>query len=192
MARGTSWPDIRRHSRLAPHNDPDVLPSIPDESLIVSAVQSNDAVAQFFITMTIVTARAITDQTLGAWVIKCNPHKTDLAPMVDDGRAQEHWCVANNYRTRLMAPGQPVLFWVSGHPRRGIWGSGTLTGTPVPGPQWKVATDIVLFGAPILASSIQSISALSTLEVFRSPQQSNPSWIDASAWAVIRLMLPLE
>ncbi|WP_237668985.1 hypothetical protein [Rhodococcus sp. BS-15] len=83
-----------------------------------------------------------------------------------------------------------MLFWVSTHPRRGIWGAGTLTGTPVSGPQWKVATDIVLFDEPILASSIQSIAALSTLEVFRSPQQSNPSWIDASAWAVIRRMLP--
>ncbi|MDI9927346.1 hypothetical protein [Rhodococcus sp. IEGM 1341] len=136
------------------------------------------------------TARAITDQTFGAWVIKCNPHKTDLAPMVASGKALAHWCVADNYRTRLMAPGQPVLFWVGSHPRRGIWGAGTLTGTPVPGPQWKISTNIALFDEPILASDIQSVAELSMLEVFRSPQQSNPSWIDASAWAVIRQMLP--
>ncbi len=142
--------------------------------------------------MASVTARAITDQTLGAWVIKCNPHKTDLAPMVEVRRAHENWCVADNYRTRLMAPGQPVLFWVSSHPRRGIWGAGRLTGTPVPGPQWKVSTDITLFDQPILASDLQAVAELSTLEVFRSPQQSNPSWVDASAWAVIRQMLPLE
>ncbi|MDV7991900.1 MULTISPECIES: hypothetical protein [unclassified Rhodococcus (in: high G+C Gram-positive bacteria)] len=138
------------------------------------------------------TARAITDETFGAWVIKCNPHKTDLAPMVDAGRAHDHWCVADNYRTRLMAPGQPVLFWVSTHARRGIWGAGTLTGTSVPGPQWKISTDITLFDEPILASDIQCIAELSMLEVFRSPQQSNPSWIDVSAWAVIRQMLPPE
>ncbi len=141
--------------------------------------------------MASVTARAITNQTLGAWVIKCNPHKTDLAPMVEAGRAHEHWCVADNYRTRLMAPGQPVLFWVSSHPRRGIWGAGRLTGTPVPGPQWKVSTNITLFDEPILASDIQSVEELSMLEVFRSPQQSNPSWIDATAWAAIRPMLPV-
>lgn len=171
--------------------DPNELPFTPGGLVIVPA-QSNDAVAEFVITMASVTARAITDQTLGAWVIKCNPHKTDLAPMVEAGRTQEHWCVADNYRSRLMAPGQPVLFWVSAHARRGVWGAGKLTGTPVPGPQWKISTDIALFDEPILASSIQSIAALSTLEVFRSPQQSNPSWLDASAWASIRPMLPLE
>ena len=141
-------------------------------------------------TLAAVTARAITDQTLGAWVIKCNPHKTDLASMVEAGRTHERWCVANNYRTRLMAPGQPVLFWVSSHLRRGIWGAGTLTGTAVPGPQWKVSTNIPLFDEPILASDIQSIEELSMLEVFRSPQQSNPSWVDSSAWAIVRTLLP--
>jgi hypothetical protein len=94
-------------------------------------------------------------------VIKCNPHKTDLAPMVQAGRAHEHWCVADNYRTRLMAPGHPVLFWVSSHPRRGIWGAGRLTGTPVPGPQWKISTNIALFDEPILASDIRSVASLS-------------------------------
>ncbi|MDZ7918085.1 MAG: hypothetical protein U5N21_04005 [Rhodococcus sp. (in: high G+C Gram-positive bacteria)] len=135
--------------------------------------------------------QAVTSASLGAWVIKCNPHKTDLAPMVAAGRAREHWCVADNYRTRLMAPGQPVLFWVSSHPRRGIWGAGQLTGTPVPGPQWKISTSITLFDEPILASDIQAIAALSNLEVFRSPQQSNPSWVDASAWEVVRTLLPV-
>ena len=112
--------------------------------------------------------------------------------MVQAGRAHEHWCVADNYRTRLMAPGHPVLFWVSSHPRRGIWGAGRLTGTPVPGPQWKISTNIALFDEPILASDIRSVASLSNLEVFRSPQQSNPSWLDASAWESIRPMLPLE
>ncbi|WP_231578181.1 hypothetical protein [Rhodococcus sp. PML026] len=138
------------------------------------------------------TARAITDQTLGAWVIKCNPHKTALAPMIEAGRPHENWCVADNYRTRLMKPGQPVLFWVSSHPRRGIWGAGRLTGTPVPGPQWKISTDITLFDEPILAADIQRIEELSMLEVFRSPQQANPSWVDASAWAMIQQIMPLE
>lgn len=136
------------------------------------------------------TARPITDETFGAWVIKCNPRKTDVAPMLAAGRASEQWCVADNYRIRLMQPGQPVLFWVSSHPRRGIWGAGRLTGTPVPGPQWKVSTDITLFDEPILASTLGDIAQLSTLEVFRSPQQSNPSWVDRSSWAILRPLLP--
>ena len=89
-----------------------------------------------------------------------------------------------------MAVGQPVLFWVSAHARRGIWGAGQLTGTPVPGPQWKVSTNITLFDEPLLASDIRCIEELSMLEVFRSPQQSNPSWVDASAWEIARTLLP--
>ncbi|MDF2825491.1 MAG: hypothetical protein K0R68_2899, partial [Mycobacterium sp.] len=54
------------------------------------------------------TARSVTTETLGAWVIKCNPAKTDLAPMVAAGRAKPQWCVATNYRSALMSAGQRV------------------------------------------------------------------------------------
>ncbi|MDJ0395050.1 hypothetical protein QMK17_17130 [Rhodococcus sp. G-MC3] len=136
------------------------------------------------------TDRPITLDTLGAWVIKCNPHTTDLAPMVTAGRANEWWCVAENYRSRLMAPEQPVLFWVSSHRLRGLWGAGRLTGVAVPGPRWKVPTDITLFDEPILAARLSAIAELHALEVFRSPQQSNPSWIDRDAWSTVRALMP--
>ncbi|WP_244164928.1 hypothetical protein [Rhodococcoides fascians] len=131
--------------------------------------------------------RPITLDTLGAWVIKCNPASTDLAPMVASGKAHEWWCIADNYRTRLMAEGHPVLFWVSGPRRRGVWGAGRLTGAAVPGEQWKVPTDISLFDEPILA---ERLTAFPELEVFRSPQQANPSWVDLTAWSRISAILP--
>jgi hypothetical protein len=131
--------------------------------------------------------RPITLDTLGVWVIKCNPASTNLAPMIASGRAHEWWCVAANYRTRLMAAGQPVLFWVSGPRRRGVWGAGHLTGAAVPGERWKVPTDIALFDEPVLA---EQLSVLPELEVFRSPQQANPSWVDLDAWSVIKAILP--
>nr|WP_256980166.1 hypothetical protein [Rhodococcus sp. 15-1154-1] len=131
--------------------------------------------------------RPIALDTLGAWVIKCNPASTNLAPMIASGRAHEWWCVAANYRTRLMAAGQPVLFWVSGPRRRGVWGAGHLTGAAVPGERWKVPTDIVLFDEPLLA---EQLSVLPELEVFRSPQQANPSWVDLDAWSVIKQSFP--
>lgn len=109
--------------------------------------------------------------------------------MVAAGRADEWWCVADNYRSRLMAPAQPVLFWVSSHRQRGLWGAGRLTGTAVPGPRWKVPTAITLFDEPILASRFSAIAELQALEVFRSPQQSNPSWIDRRAWSVVRELM---
>lgn len=106
--------------------------------------------------------------------------------MVASGKAHEWWCVADNYRTRLMAEGHPVLFWVSGPRRRGVWGAGHLTGVAVPGERWKVPTDISLFDEPILA---EKLFHFPELEVFRSPQQANPSWIDRDAWSRISELL---
>lgn len=138
-----------------------------------------------------VTAQAITPDVLGAWVIKCNPRTTDVASMLDAGRADERWCVAGNYRTQLMTVGQRVVFWVSGDPRRrGIWGVGHLTGAAEPGPRWKVPTDIVLFSQPVLATALMNVPALSDLEVFRAPQQANPSWISVDQWAALSPLLP--
>jgi hypothetical protein len=136
------------------------------------------------------TSRAITSESFGAWVIKCNPRVTDIEPMVEARRATERWCVADNYRSRLMAAGQPVLFWVSAHPQRGIWGAGTLTGPAEPGPKWTVPTDIALFDEPVTAAALSALPELAGIEVFRSPQQSNPSWVDMEAWAVVRGLLP--
>ena len=34
-------------------------------------------------------------ETLGAWVIKCNPRRTPVDPAA--GRARRRWCVAGNY-----------------------------------------------------------------------------------------------
>lgn len=74
--------------------------------------------------------RSVSLDTLGAWVIKCNPAKTPLDPMRVAGVTKPQWCVADNYRSRLIEPGHRVLFWVAAHPRRGFWGAGRITGTP--------------------------------------------------------------
>ncbi|MET0899397.1 MAG: hypothetical protein ABWY45_15930 [Mycobacterium sp.] len=135
--------------------------------------------------------RTVTAESLGAWVIKCNPAKTDVGPMLSAGRAKSAWCVADNYRSRLMVPGQRVLFWVSAHPRRGIWGAGRVTAAPVhDGATLHVATDIPLFDEPVTATALQIVAGLDTLEVFRSPQQANPSWVTTSQWAVLEPLLP--
>jgi hypothetical protein len=132
----------------------------------------------------------VTPETLGAWVIKCNPSKTDVAPMVAAGRAKPSWCVADNYRSRLMTPGQRVLFWVSAHPRRGIWGAGTITAGPViEQGTLHVTTDIVLFDAPLTAGELRAVPGLQAMEVFRAPQQSNPSWVDTQQWRVLQELL---
>jgi hypothetical protein len=135
--------------------------------------------------------RNVTHESLGAWVIKCNPRKTPVDPMRAAGAAKSSWCVADNYRSRLIRPGQRVLFWVSAHPRRGLWGAGTVTGrlTKVGG-RLHVPVDIPLFAEPVTASEMVSVPALRSMEVFRAPQQSNPSWVTAAELALIDRLLP--
>jgi hypothetical protein len=133
----------------------------------------------------------VTKQTLGAWVIKCNPRLTALEPMIAAGRAKTSWCIADNYRSRLIGTGQRVVFWVSAHPRRGIWGAGRITGAPyVEDGRLHVPTEIGLFDDPVTAKELATVAPLRTMEVFRSPQQANPSWISRTELEVLDRLLP--
>lgn len=137
--------------------------------------------------------RRVSVDTLGAWVIKCNPARTAIEPMVAAGEAKPHWCVADNYRSRLIAPGQRVLFWVSAHPLRGFWGAGRITGEVlVDDGTLHVPVHIPLFAEPVTAAELSSVPQLRSLEVLRSPQQSNPSWVSVAELALIEPMLPLR
>jgi len=134
--------------------------------------------------------RAVTLETLGAWVIKCNPRRTDVEPMRAAGAATPSWCVADNYRTRLISPTQRVLFWVSAHRRRGFWGAGDVTGdvTRDDAGQLHVPVRIPLFDEPLTAAELTA-AGLHSMEVFRSPQQANPSWLSRAELALIEPLL---
>lgn len=133
----------------------------------------------------------MTAETLGAWVIKCNPHKTPVGAMQDAGETKPSWCVAANYRSRLIRTGQRVLFWVSSHPQRGVWGAGRVTGelTDEDG-RLHVPVHISLFPQPLTAAELLSIPGLTSMEVFRSPQQANPSWVSTAELALLAPLLP--
>lgn len=63
--------------------------------------------------------KAITDEHFGAWVIKCHPDVWDVMTFLELGHDHiDSWSIRKSYRTDLMKPGQPVVFWVSG-PRDG-------------------------------------------------------------------------
>jgi len=76
----------------------------------------------------VAVANAVSRSNLGAWLLKCNPALWDLAAFLRSGERITSWAVQQNYRAAMMAPGDRVLFWVSGHGRgglpRGIWGAG--------------------------------------------------------------------
>lgn len=135
--------------------------------------------------------RSVSAEEFGAWVIKCNPRLTPVETMVAAGRAKPSWCVAANYRSRLIRPGHQVLFWVAAHPQRGLWGAGHVTGEVyTEGGKWHVPVNIPLFGTPITAAHLAGLPGLAAMEVFRSPQQANPSWVSRTELAVLAPMLP--
>ncbi|MET0474778.1 MAG: EVE domain-containing protein [Mycobacterium sp.] len=132
--------------------------------------------------------RSVTLASLGAWVIKCNPRKTSVEVFRAAGQAKSTWCVADNYRSRLIRPGHRVLFWVAAHPQRGIWGAGRVIGDVfIEGGQLHVPVHLPLFAEPLTAGEL---SELPTMEVFRSPQQANPSWVSVEELAMIEPLLP--
>ncbi|KMO69568.1 hypothetical protein MOBUDSM44075_04994 [Mycolicibacterium obuense] len=124
-------------------------------------------------------------------MIKCNPRHTPVEPMVSAGHTAPRWCVADNYRTRLMRPGQRVLLWVTTRPDRGIWGVGRITGdVAVADGRHRVPVHIPLLPEPLTAAQLRTSPDLASLEVFRVPVQSNPSWVTVAEMTVIDALLP--
>jgi hypothetical protein len=135
--------------------------------------------------------RSVTRKALGAWVIKCNPSKTPIEPFLAVGETKRVWCVADNYRSRLLRPGDRVLLWISAHQRRGIWGLGRITGElSTEDDRLHVPVRIPLFSEPLEAEALSACPGLRSMEVFRSPQQANPSWVSAAELTLIEPLLP--
>lgn len=153
---------------------------------------------------------AITDANFGAWLIKCNAETWDFRRCLDE---EEYpfigsWSLVPNYRSRLMKPGDPIVFWVSGTPAPhipgGIWGVGEVIGDveeevtldPDPG-LWKdeearrrsrhfVLVDIPLWDSPLDRNFVREHPILGGMEVIRMPQGSNPSWLNREEWEALK------
>ena len=144
----------------------------------------------------------VTVETLGAWVIKCNPAVTDFGSLLRSGEPIRTWCVANNYRAAMMDTGQLALLWVSGPNgaqfARGIWGVGQVRApaeavvaeSSSSRRTTRVAQlDIPMLAAPITAGAISGVAELGKVEVIRQPFAPNPSWVSRGDLAVLEPML---
>ncbi len=150
----------------------------------------------------------MTRATLGAWLLKANPAVWDLAAFLRTGDGTiGSWAVRPGYRSRLMAAGDAVVFWVSGPVGgrfgRGIWGSGEVTG-PVrdvveESPHWidssgpervrcAVDVEIRLTDEPVLVADLLT-HGVDDLEVQRAPWGPNPSWLTRDQWKRVRALL---
>lgn len=145
--------------------------------------------------------RLITGDSLGAWLVKCQPRLNREVPRAILSGGTEpvtRWCVSDNYRSRMMAPGDRVVLWVSGDGRqlaRGVWGLGWVTGPvramvggepgPGPGPvKQEVPLHVPLLRAGVSAAEIRAAGILD-LEVLRQPQGANPSWVSKDQLAAL-------
>ena len=147
--------------------------------------------------------RRVSRESLGAWVLKCNPDVSDLPGLAaDGGRSIKTWCVADNYRAALVEAGQPVLLWVSGsagrRPTPGVWAVGRVT-RPVeriPDPaggersgKLVVPVELEFLDAPVPRSVLATVPELHGLEVIRQPQMSNPSFVTKAELAALENLL---
>jgi hypothetical protein len=138
---------------------------------------------------------AVTRDRLGAWLLRCNPALTDLENRFSSGI--HTWCVADNYRSRLMVPGDLVLLWLSGrHPHyvRGIWGSGVVTAAVESAGEagLRIGLKLVLRDEPMTTDAELRAAGIDDLEVQRMPQGSNPSWVSREQCARLEPLLPTE
>ena len=138
---------------------------------------------------------AVTLGNLGAWLLKANGVTSDIAEVAARRQPIQRWCVRPGYRTRLMAAGQPVIFWISGDRRKvtpGIWAVGEVSGRPmVMDGKLRVPLELRWLAEDqrVHRDTLRSDEALSTLEVLRQPQAGNPSFVTAEQMTALRVYL---
>ena len=141
--------------------------------------------------------RVVTEQTLGAWLVKGNRGVSSVDELVHTGFASVAGrCVRPGYRSDLVGPGQPVLFWVSGgdrsHPS-GIYAQGHTTGHAEADPE---GSTLVLplrlepLTEPVPRSELLHHPVLRELEVLRMAAGSNPSFLTRDQLQELRRQWP--
>jgi hypothetical protein len=137
---------------------------------------------------------AVTENTLGAWLVKASPANLPVAELLRDGFASvTSRCVRPTYRVDLVAAGQPVLLWVSGRDPRhpaGIYAAGETTGPAERGDELSMPVRLQAVEPPVRREEILAVPGLADLEVLRMPAGSNPSYVDGAQYRTLRQAFP--
>ncbi len=142
--------------------------------------------------------RLVSEETLGAWVVKCDPRSNPEVPeaaRAGEPWVAERWCVADNYRSRMMRAGDRAVLWVSGDGRamaRGLWGLGRVTGPAQAGPDGP-RRPVVPLHLPLMREGVSPeeirAAGVADLEVLVQPHGSNPSWMSRDQLAALSELL---
>jgi hypothetical protein len=140
------------------------------------------------------TPRRVSEETLGAWLIKGNADNSPLADRFLDEPRITRWCVQRNYRSNLMRAGQPVVFWASGSRSRavpyGVWGLGELTGPAAPDNEGRWSAHLELEIRPehrrLTREVFRTDPRLAGAEILLQPQAGNPSFLTVTEFAALR------
>ncbi|HUW77508.1 MAG TPA: DUF3883 domain-containing protein [Candidatus Nanopelagicaceae bacterium] len=162
------------------------------------------------------TGDLVSLETLGAWVFKCNPEVWDILAWIEDGNDRiDDWTIVDNYRSKLLAAGQPAIVWVSGPTQGakalpGIWGVGQVVGSAQWGVRmsreevkkgfWKdvkkgqaatywVPLAVDLLPKPLDRMILATDPILRNAEVFKQPQGSNPSFLTKKEYASLQRLI---
>lgn len=127
-------------------------------------------------------ARAVDADSLGAWLVKASPDEHSVDELVRQGfETASTWCVRPGYRADLVAPGQPVLLWISGRSTRtpaGLHAQGvTVGGADRSTGRLAVPMTFEPVSPPVLRSELVAHPVLSRIEVVRMAAGSNPSYL---------------
>jgi hypothetical protein len=133
---------------------------------------------------------------VAGWLLKSTRPPGQIAPDWAPGAARDLTrCVRRSYRLDLLAPGQPVVLWVSGRVAAGVHAVGTVTG-PVQEPDGPgdrpddedrpaLPVRLTRLPAPVERGELLADPAFRDAEVLRMPAGSNPSWLTATQLEVV-------
>ena len=146
------------------------------------------------------TGRAITRESLGAWLIKGTGSSPSTHELLRTGfTSAATRCVRPSYRAELIRQDDPVLFWISGdHPGHpaGIYAQGSMTGPAVADPASEGGGSLVVplrlrpVDPPVLRTELRAHPDLATIEVLRMPAGSNPSFLTRAQLDALREQWP--
>ena len=131
--------------------------------------------------------RALTRSDVGAWVFKGNPatcrYLTNLAA---SGRrpgsvGTDSWTIRTTRRTAMIEAGDPMLVWITGPDRPGVYEVGLVTGEPeaavTDAARSVVPYRSVLLTAPLARTAMQDDPVLRRCEQFVIPVIGNPTYL---------------